>query len=214
VAVTAADGLAELFESCGAKVVRREPGGVPPMAVLIEAIVAAGDEVAVLPNEPDVLAVAEAAAELAGDSGVRVAVLPTRASVQGLAALAVHDPGRRFDDDVMMMTRALGATRFGHLETAAQEAVTSAGICRPGDVLGSIEGEVCLIGTDLTEVAQEILGRMLAGGGELATLITGMAAPGGLAEAVETRLRAERPDVELVVYEGGQERHPVLIGVE
>jgi hypothetical protein len=126
----------------------------------------------------------------------------------------VHDPGRRFDDDVIAMTRALGATRFGHLETAAEEAVTSAGICRPGDVLGSIEGDVCLIGADLTEVAQEILGRMLAGGGELATLITGMAAPGGLAEAVETRLRAQRPDVELVVYEGGQERHPVLIGVE
>jgi dihydroxyacetone kinase-like predicted kinase len=214
VAVTAADGLAGLFESCGAKVVRREAGGVPPMAVLIEAIVAAGDEVAVLPNEPDVLAVAEAAAELAGDSGVRVAVLPTTAAVQGLAALAVHDPGRRFDDDVIAMTRALGATRSGHLETAAEEAVTSAGICRPGDVLGLIEGDVCLIGTDLTEVAQEILGRMLSGGGELATLITGTAAPGGLAEAVESRLRAERPDVELVVYEGGQERHPVLIGVE
>jgi DAK2 domain fusion protein YloV len=214
VAVTAAGGLATLFESCGARVVRREPGAVPPVAVLVEAILAAGDEVAVLPGDPDVLAVAEAAAERAGDSGVRIAVLPTKASVQGLAALAVHDALRRFDDDVIAMTRAAGATRFGHVEIAPQEAVTSAGICRPGDVLGLIEGDVCVIGADLTEVGLHVLGRMLAGGGELVTLITGRAAPPGLADMVEGRLRAERPGVELVVYEGGQERRPVLIGVE
>ncbi|MBC6462288.1 DAK2 domain-containing protein [Actinomadura sp. HBU206391] len=214
VAVTAAGGLASLFESCGARVVRREPGAVPPVTVLVEAILAAGDEVVVLPGDPDVLTVAEAAAERAGDSGVRIAVLPTEASVQGLAALAVHDALRRFDDDVIAMTRAAGATRFGHVEIAGQEAVTSAGICQPGDVLGLIEGDVCVIGTDLTEVGLHILGRMLAGGGELVTLITGLAAPPGVAAVVEGRLRAERPDVEFVVYEGGQERRPLLIGVE
>jgi dihydroxyacetone kinase-like predicted kinase len=214
VALTAADGLAGLFEGSGAVVVRREPGAVPPMAVLLEAILSAGDEVAVLPNQPEALAVAEAAAERARDSGVHIAVLPTRASVQGLAALAVHDPLRRFDDDVIAMTRAAGATRFGHLEIASHEGVTSAGICQPGDVLGLIEGDVCVIGADLTEVAHEVLGRMLSGGGELVTLITGAHAPPGVAGLVEGRLRAERPDVELVVYEGGQEHRPVLIGLE
>ncbi|MCW2897982.1 MAG: hypothetical protein JWO67_247 [Streptosporangiaceae bacterium] len=214
VAVAAAEGLAALFEGSGARVLRLGTDGVPSVSTLIEAIVAAGDEVAVLPNEPEVLDIAEAAAERARDSGVRVAVLPTKASVQGLAAMAVHDPRRRFNDDVISMTRALGATRFGHLETAAQEAVTMAGICQRGDVLGLIEGDVCVIGADLTEVTQEVLGRMLAGGGELATLVTGATAPPGLAEAVQSGLRASRPDVELVVYEGGQEQRPVLIGVE
>jgi fatty acid kinase len=214
VAVTAADGLAALFESCGATVVRRAPDTVPPMAVLLEAILGAGDEVAVLPNEPEVLSVAAAAAERARDSGVRIAVVPTKASVQGLAALAVHDPVRRFPDDVIAMTRAAGATRFGHLEISGQEAVTSAGICQPGDVLGLIEDDVCVIGSDLAEVTQEVLRRMLSGGGELVTLITGASARTGIADAVESRLRAERPDVELVVYGGGQERFPVLVGVE
>ncbi|SEG87149.1 hypothetical protein SAMN04489712_12077 [Thermomonospora echinospora] len=214
VAVTAADGLAALFESAGARVVRREPGRVPPIAVLVEAVLAAGDEVAVLPNEPEVLALAEAAAERARDSGVRIAVLPTRASVQGLAALAVHDPLRRFDEDVIAMTRAAGATRFGHLQIAEGEGFTSVGICRAGDVLGLVEGDVAVIGTDLAGVAREVLDRMLWGGGELVTLIPGATAPAGLAGLLEEHLRETRPDVELVTYEGGQQRYPLLIGIE
>ncbi|MEU5878085.1 DAK2 domain-containing protein [Spirillospora sp. NPDC047279] len=214
VAVTAADGLAALFESCGARVVRREPGAVPPIAVLAEAILAAGDEVAVLPNEPEVLSLAEAAAERARDAGAHIAVLPTKASVQGLAALAVHDPLRRFAEDVIAMTRAAGATRFGHLEVAAEEAFTSVGLCQPGDVLGLIEGDVAMIGASLADVARLCLDRMLSGGGELVTLIVGTHAPPGLAEAIEDHLRDVRPDVEVGVYDGAQERYPLLIGVE
>ncbi|HEU5032879.1 MAG TPA: DAK2 domain-containing protein [Spirillospora sp.] len=214
VAVTAADGLAALFEEAGARVVRREPGAVPPLALLAEAILAAGDEVVVLPNEPEVLALAEAAAERARDGGARIAVVPAKASVQGLAALAVHDPLRRFGDDVIAMTRAAGATRFGHLEVAAEEAVTSVGLCRPGDVLGLIEGDVATIGADVAEVARRVLDRMLSGGGELVTLIAGRNAPPGLAERLEEHLRGGRPDVEVCLYDGAQRRYPLLIGVE
>ncbi|NDU76477.1 DAK2 domain-containing protein [Actinomadura sp. DSM 109109] len=214
IAVTAAEGLAALFEESGARVVRREPGAVPPLAVLAEAIVAAGDEVAVLPDGPEVLALAEAAAERARDGGARIAVVPAKASVQGLAALAVHDPLRRFAEDVIEMTRAAGATRFGHLEVAEQEAVTSAGLCRPGDVLGLIEGDVATIGADLAAVARDVLDRMLSGGGELVTLIAGRHAPPGLADDLRDHLRRRHPDAEVGVYAGDQERRPLLVGVE
>lgn len=214
VAVTAAEGLAELFEENGALVVRRASGTVPPLAVLAEAILAAGDEVAVLPNEPEVLDLAEAAAERAREGGARIAVVPTRASVQGLAALAVHDPVRRFADDVIAMTRAAGATRFGQLEIAAEEAVTSVGLCRPGDVLGLIDGDVAMIGRDLSRTAHGLLDRMLSGGGELVTLVRGRHAPDDLTDRLEAHLRLRHPDVETVSYEGRQELYPLLVGVE
>ncbi|MEO5875261.1 MAG: DAK2 domain-containing protein [Streptosporangiaceae bacterium] len=214
VAVTAADGLAALFEASGATVVRRPSGGVPPLAVLVEAILLAGDEVAVLPNEPEVLALAEAAAARARDSGVRIAVIPTKASVQGLAALAVHDPMRRFHEDVIAMTGTARATRFGLLQIAESEAMTSEGICQPGDVLGLIEGDVVVIGDDLAEVTGQVLARMLSGGGELVTLITGVDVHPSLVQGVEQGLRAQRPDVELTVYEGGQVLYPIMLGVE
>jgi DAK2 domain fusion protein YloV len=214
VTVTLGEGLTALFEQHGARAVRREPGRAPSLDELAEAIVRTGDEVAVLPNDRSVLAVAEAAAQRAREDGVRVAVIPSRASAQGLAALAVHDPLRRFDDDVIAMTAAAGAMRSGELTTAEEEAVTSAGICRPGDTLGLIDGDVAVIGSDPADVAVRILMRMLSGGGELVTLITGSAAPDGLAGAVQDHLHEHRPDVEVVVYEGGQDRYPLLLGVE
>ncbi|MFI0409571.1 DAK2 domain-containing protein [Actinomadura sp. 3N508] len=214
IAVTAADGLAALFEECGARVVRRDPGLAPPLAVLAEAILQAGDEVTVLPNEPAVVSLAEAAAERAREAGASIAVVPTKAAVQGMAALAVHDPLRRFADDVTEMTRAAGATRFGRLEVAEQAADTPAGPCLAGDVLGLIEADVVTVGAGVVEVARQVLDRMLAGGGELATLIIGLYAPPGLAAALEGHLRDTHPDVEVGVYDGGQEQFPLLIGVE
>ncbi|MDX6739092.1 DAK2 domain-containing protein [Actinocorallia sp. A-T 12471] len=214
VAVTAADGLAALFEEAGAVVVRRPSGGMPPLAVLVEAILGAGDEVAVLPNEPEVLALAEAAAVRARESGVRISVIPTKASVQGLAALAVHDPLRHFRDDVIAMTGTALATRFGAIRVADGEAMTSVGVCRAGDVLGLIEGDVVLIGASMAEVAGQVLARMLSGGGEVVTVVTGTGVPAGFAAGIAEGLRAQRPDVELTVYDGGQVLYPVLFGVE
>ncbi|NUW34883.1 DAK2 domain-containing protein [Nonomuraea sp. SMC257] len=214
VAVAAGDGIAALFEECGAVVVRREPGTRPSLPAMLAAIRQAGGEVAVLPNDEGAEAVATAAAEIAREDGVVVSVLPTRATVQGLAALAVHDPLRRFDDDVVAMTGAAGHTRHGHLVVARSEGVTSVGVCRPGDVLGLIDGDVAVIGRELGEVAVAVVDRMVAGGGEMVTLVTGADAPGKLAEEVGGRLRATRPDVDLVVYAGEQGGYPLLIGVE
>ena len=68
-----------------------------------------------LPNDKDSIAVAEAAATAARQDGIRVAVIPTRAQVQGLAAIAVHDPERSFDDDVVISPPPpVGPARRGH----------------------------------------------------------------------------------------------------
>ncbi|RCG32187.1 DAK2 domain-containing protein [Sphaerisporangium album] len=214
VAVAAGDGIARLFQEAGAVVVRREPGSSPPLAPVLEAIRRAGTEVVVLPNDTGVNAVARAAAEIAREDGAVVSVLPTKATVQGLAALAVHDPLRRFDDDLVAMTDAAGHTRHGHVWVADRAAMTSAGVCRPGDVVGVIDGDVALIGDALEDVAVRITSGMLSSGSELVTLITGVDGGDALARAVQAHLDTARPDVEVAVHEGGQGGYPLLIGVE
>ncbi|MBD0292693.1 MAG: DAK2 domain-containing protein [Jiangellaceae bacterium] len=214
VAFAAGDGLAALFESAGATVVRT-PVGRPSTAELLAAIRQAhAAEVVVLPNERDAVAVAEAAAAEARGEGIRVTVIPTRAQVQGIAAVAVHEPARSFDDDVVAMTAAAGHTRHGAVTIATRQAVTSAGVCEPGDVLGVVEGDFVLIGSDLRAVAVEVVGRMLAAGGELVTLVVGAGADGDLAAAVAAAVREKHPAVDTVAYEGNQPRYPLLIGVE
>ena len=134
--------------------------------------------------------------------------------MQALAALAVHDLERRFEDDVVAMTAAAGHCRHGGVTVAAREAVTMAGVCRPGDVLGIVDGDFAVIGDDLVTVARTVLDRMLGSGGELVTLVTGDDIEPGLAEAVAEHAREGRPEVDTVQYDGGQPRYPLLIGVE
>lgn len=215
VAVTPGPSLGELFESVGAQVVVGAPGHRPTPGALVAA---AGDatEVLILPNDDDHLAVAEAAAGELRAHGAHVAVLRTHAVVQGLAALAVHDPANGFTDDVVAMSAAAAATRFGGLARAEREAMTSAGICHPGQTLGVVDGDIVVLGEDPEAVATAVADRMLAAGGELVTLVCGDdPLPGRpLADAVRRHLHQTRLDVEVVVYDGGQPLYPLLIGVE
>ncbi len=215
VVVAAGAGLGSLFVKAGATVV---PGGVgrrPSTGQILEAITLAGtDEVIVLPNDRDTIAAAEAAARTAREPGeLRVAVIPTNAQVQGLAALAVHEPGRSFEEDIVTMSAAARHARSGAVTIAARQAMTTGGPCEPGDVLGVIEGDFVLVGQDLFEVATGVLERLLGGGGELVTLVAG-ADSGDLAERAAAHLYDVHPTVDVVVYEGGQRRYPLLVGVE
>jgi DAK2 domain fusion protein YloV len=215
IAVSAGPGLARLFGEAGAVVIEGGPGNRPSTGMILEAITGSGAaEVVVLPNDHDSVRAARIAARTAEeDLDVRVAVIPTEAQVQGLAALAVHEPGRTFDADVLEMTATARHTRHGAVTIAARRAITMAGPCEPGDVLGVIEGDFAVVGQDLTAVATEILERMLGGGGELVTLVSG-AGSDGLAARCEEYVADRHAHVDVVVYDGGQDRYPLLLSVE
>jgi DAK2 domain fusion protein YloV len=215
VAVAPGEGLAGLIRSSGAEVVLGGPTSNASTAELLDAVHRAGRaEVVLLPNDANSTAVASAAASAARDEGYAAAVVPTRSVLQGLAALAVADPDRPFTDDVAAMAEAAGSTRSAEVTVAVREAATMAGVCRAGDVLGLLEGDVLLIGEDVEQVGRELLDRMLIGGGELVTVVTGQDAPPGSGERMVEYVEAVRPLVEVVHYEGGQPHYPLLLGVE
>jgi uncharacterized protein len=217
VAVAAGAGLTELFRSAGAVVVEAGPGRRPSTGQILEAIEASGGaEIIVLPNDPDSVRVAEIAARTAEESGdIRVAVIPTHAQVQGLAALAVHEPGRAFDSDMLEMTATARHARHGAVTVAARQAITMAGPCEPGDVLGVIEGDFAVVGDDLLTVATGVLDRLLGAGGELATIVAGCdEGARELAARCAELVEGAHPHVDVVVYDGGQERYPLLMCVE
>jgi DAK2 domain fusion protein YloV len=215
VAVAPGRGLAALFEQSGAVVVDGGPTSNPSTAELLDALRARGaSELVVLPNDGNITAVASAAAAAAREEGLSVAVVPTRSVLQGLAALAVTDETRPFADDVAAMAEAAGSTRWAEVTTAVREAATWAGICHPGDVLGLLEGDVVLIGSDEEQVARELLERMLGGGGELVTVVTGADAEEGVGERLASYVEKAHPAVEVVLYVGGQPHYPLLLAVE
>ncbi|MGW6058014.1 DAK2 domain-containing protein [Streptomyces sp. NPDC055189] len=215
VAVVPGEGLAGLYAEAGATTVPARPGEPPASGELVEAVRRAhAREVVLLPNDAELRHTAAAAAEQARTEGVRVALIPTRSAVQGIAALAVHEPDRRFDEDVVAMTSAAGATRYAELALAERQSWTMAGICQAGDVLGLIDGDVAVIGDDTTRTARSVLDRMLAAGGEMVTLVLGEDVPDSLGDELEKHVREAHLAVDTVVYRGGRQSALLLIGVE
>ena len=107
-----------------------------------------------------------------------------------------------------------GATRYAEVVIAERESWTMAGICQARDVLGLVDGDVAVIGTDVTVTAAAVVDRMLAAGGEMVTLVLGDDAPADVVEHVEGRVREGYLAVDTVVYRGGRQGALLLIGVE
>jgi dihydroxyacetone kinase-like predicted kinase len=217
VAVAAGPGLRALFEQAGAVVVDGGPGRRPSAGELLQAIRDSNAaEVVVLANDNDTIRTATVAARTAEtDDGIRVAVIPSHAQVQGLAALAVHEPGRTFDRDVLEMTATARHARHGAVTVAAKRAMTMAGPCEVGDALGVVDGDFVVVGDDLGRVATDVLGRLLGAGGEMVTVVSGAGEEAAaLARSCAAWVEERHPTVDVVVYDGGQDRYPLLMSVE
>ncbi len=216
VAVTPGEGLADLFRAEGVLVVDGGPTDNPSTAeVLAEIVASQAARVILLPNASPVGGVAELAAREARERGISVSVIPTKSPVQGLAAVAVHDESRRFDDDVIAMAEAAAATRFAEVTVAVREAITYVGRCAAGDVLGLIDGEVVVIGAEVTAVAIGLVERLIGAGGELVTVLVGSDPTAeAAAAALQRHVADHHPLVEISSFSGGQPHFPLLIGVE
>ncbi|MDT0350928.1 DAK2 domain-containing protein [Pseudonocardia charpentierae] len=213
--------VAALAREVGADVLVRDcplPGDLPAdvdEARLVGALAGtAARHVALVTGDGALAFAAERAAAAARRAGQEVVVVPTASVVAGLAALAVHDPGRHAADDVVAMTEAAAGTRSGVLRIADAAALTWAGPCVPGDVLGLVDGEVVLIAPDLPVGALWLASRMLTAGGELVTVLLGDGVDDALAEGLVAELRRSHPEVDVVVHRGARPGHPVELGVE
>ncbi|GAA6526445.1 DAK2 domain-containing protein [Intrasporangium sp. DVR] len=218
VACAAGRGLADVFEEVGAVVLSSGPGHRATTGQFIEAIRrqhATGVRgVIVLPNDADTELAAAAAARVVADEGIEAHVVRARTAVQGVAAVAVLDRHLGPATNLVAMQAAAAGTRHGAVTIANRVGLTSGGPCQPGDVLGVVDGDIVIVGSDQLTVAREVVHRLLSSGGELVTLVLGDSAPDGLVAAVEATARQAHRGVEVSVIDGGQPVYTALVGVE
>nr|VDG63784.1 Dihydroxyacetone kinase family protein [Streptococcus thermophilus] len=178
VAVTPPGSLMDLYTQAGAVAVAP---GAGVMDDLRREIVASGaHEVLVLPNgqlDPETLDAVESAGQT---EDTEIVLLPTVRLVNGIAALAVHDPRLPLDQAASLMKEAAEEMDVADIQAADSgvEVVNSNGpIAEAADLPTAIE-EACVT--------------LLAGGGELVTLLL---APDDAAvvnrDALEEKLGAE-----------------------
>jgi dihydroxyacetone kinase-like predicted kinase len=211
VAVTAADGLAQVLESLGARVVRPAHGTRPSVGEIGEAVAATGSgRVIVLPNDGDALLAARHAAEANPD--IEVAIVPTRNAAEGIAAAVAFDPDAD-EDGLARMQAEAGALRSFTVIRAARDATIDGTAIVKGRLIALDAGRGLLAqGERLEEVAIEALGRL--GEFELATCYHGLRVDAAAAEALRDHIEAQGWDVDVELVPGGQRHDLLLVAVE
>jgi DAK2 domain fusion protein YloV len=194
VAVASGEGVKRLFGELGVLVVDGGPTMNPSTYEVLAGIhAAAGAEVVVLPNSPNVILAAERACEL---SDKPAAVVPTTAPQEGLAALLAFDPDRGAKDNAAAVASAAEALRIGGVAPAARD--DAQGRFTAGEAVGYAGGELVAWGDPAATLAATL--EQIVDGAELLTCIAGEAPPLG-----QDDVQASMPDgVELEYHEGGQ----------
>ncbi|NLJ24916.1 MAG: DAK2 domain-containing protein [Firmicutes bacterium] len=214
VAVTLGDGWKAIYEGLGVDVVLN--GGHtmnPSTEELVEAIsIVPARQVIVLPNNKNVIFAAEQAAKVVGK---KVAVIPTTGLPQGVAAATVYDENLEFAEAAKRMEDASKGVVSGEVTYAVRDTTTDGIQIKERDFIGLEQGKVMVAGNDLISTTKELIRRLLTKRkAELVSLFYGRDVIHQAARELLQQLRAEFPDPEWELYEGGQPLYYYLVAVE
>jgi fatty acid kinase len=211
VAVVPGEGNRRLFESYGAtRVIEGGQTMNPSTAEIVAAVEATpATEVIVLPNNSNVVLAAEQAAGLV-DRPVRV--VPSDSVPSGLAAIVRYLPSSSADENEQAMRDALESVVTGEVTVASRDVELDGVSVREGAWLGLADGSAVCSGDDFALVADAVVERLLDGGREVLTVLTGDGAPP--LEAFLAAISERHPEVEVEVHAGGQPHYPLLLSAE
>jgi len=214
VAVCTGDGIRRIFRSLGVHhVVHGGQSMNPSTADLLDAIAAApGEEVVILPNNKNIVPVAQQAA---AQSPKAVRVVPTRGIQEGFAALLEYDPEGTAESNVMSMTESSERVVAGEVTRAVRDSVCDAGPIAEGDYLGLSRQGIVVVAPVLADAAAGLLEQLLhPGHHEIVTIIAGEGSTAADTRRITEWLDEKHPGVAAEVHHGGQPLYPYLFSIE
>jgi uncharacterized protein len=213
VAVATGEGLRRIFHSLGVhQVVAGGQSMNPSTAQLLEAIEAApGPEVIVLPNNKNIVPVAEQAAELSAKS---VRVVHTRGIAEGFGALLDYDPEADVAVNADSMAAAAARILSGEITRAVRPSMSDAGPIAEGDYLGLTSDGIEVVHADLAEAGCDLLAKLVTDDHEIVTVIEGDGSTPAATRRITEWLEEHRPGVSAEIHHGGQPLYPYLFSLE
>jgi uncharacterized protein len=213
VAVATGEGIRRIFHSLGVQqVVAGGQSMNPSTAQLLEAIDAApAPEVVILPNNKNIVPVAEQAAAL---STKVVKVVATRGITEGFAALLDYDPEAPADDNSTAMAQAAAHIVSGEITRAVRPSASDAGSIGEGDYLGLTPGGIEVVASTLADAACDLLAKLVGQSHEIVTIIEGEGSSAASTRRITGWLQEHRPAVMAEVHHGGQPLYPYLFSIE
>ena len=213
VAVATGVGIGRIFRSLGVQAM--VAGGQsmnPSTAEILEAVKAApADDVVVLPNNANIIPVAQQVDEL---TEKRVRVVATNGIAEGFAALMEYDPDATVDDNAAAMTGACQRIVSAEVTRAVRDATSPVGPVHEGDYIGLTHDGIVAVGADLTDATRALLDAIVGEDHEIVTVIEGDGSSAAETRRITEWLSEHRPQVSCEIHHGGQPLYPYLLSVE
>lgn len=214
VAVACGEGLSALFTDMGADYIISGGQTANPS---IEEFIKAFDEVnaeniIVLPNNKNILLAAEQAAK--NYDGAKIHVIPTKNLMQGYSALSVINHGIDVEMNVSGATSAAGAVIDGEITRAVRDVKIEGREIHEGDFMVISTGKIIATAETPEDAVMEMLSESDVDFCEIITLFVGKDVSADKRVELTERIKEEYSDLELTVYEGGQEVYDYLVAVE
>ena len=212
VAVANGVGIVDIFRSLGVqKVIVGGQSMNPSTEQLLDAVEAVpADEVVILPNNGNIIPVAEQVNE---QTSKTVRVIRTKGITEGFASLLEYDPQGTAEENLDGMTAAASQVVAGEVTIAVRDSGSDAGDISEGDYLGLSEGKVKVITDSLFKAATQLIGQLIDDH-ELVTLIAGAEAGDSVTEEIVSWIEEKHPMVEVETHFGGQPLYPYFLGIE
>ncbi len=214
VAVAVGEGVRRLLLALGVQeVVAGGQSMNPSTAQILEAVEAANsDSVIVLPNNKNIIAVAQQVDSL---TSKHVEVVPTTSVIEALAALVAYDPDEEIGPNTAAFTETLGRVRSGEVTRAVRDSVAECGEIRQGDWLAIARvGGIVAAKPSTSAACAALLDELVDDDSEIVTVVVGAEARPADSERIKDHLKLAHPHVDVEFHEGGQPLYPYLVGVE
>lgn len=213
IAVAVGQGVEAIFRSLGVhEVVAGGQSMNPSTADLLRAVESApASEVVILPNNKNIIAVAE---QVDGQTERTVSVVPTRGVAEGIACLMGFDPQSTAAANAETMSALAGEVVAGEVTQAVRASTSDVGDISEGDWIGIARDGIRAVGHSLVEAATALLEEIIDEHHELLTVIVGEATDDATTAAIEEFVRTHNPEVEVEMHDGGQPLYPYYFGLE
>jgi len=213
VAVATGDGVRRIFHSLGVQVI--VTGGQtmnPSTAQLLEAVERApADDVVILPNNKNIVPVAE---QVDAQTSKHVRVVPTKGVAEGFASLLAYDPQSSGDQNREAMADAAAHVVAAEVTQAVRDSACELGPIAEGDYIGVARDGIRAVAPTIEAACEALLAALVESGHEIVTVIEGEGATPACTRHIEVWLQDNRPGVAAEIHHGGQPLYPYLFGIE
>lgn len=214
IAVSIGEGINEIFRSLGVDYIIEGGQTMNPstedMLNAIEKLNA--DNIFIFPNNKNIVLAANQARQLTTDKNI--IVIPTKTVPQGITAIINYVPDISIKENEAVMTEEVKRVATGQVTYAVRDTMIDDKEIHQGDFMGIGDKGILSVGTDLQEVAFQMVKEMMTDEYELISIYYGDIIKEEQAQKLADMVRAEFGGCDVELQFGGQPIYSYIISAE